>query len=50
MSGVTVAAAWDPENAQASTVKMTVSYPFQPVVGLFSPVTLSSTSEMSIFY
>ncbi len=50
MSDVTVNTTWDPDNTQGSMVTVTVSYPFQPVVALFNPVTISATSEMAISY
>ena len=50
LSGVTVSTVWDPDNSQGSMVTVTVQYPYQPIIALFAPVTLSATSEMAISY
>ncbi len=50
MSGLVVTTVWDPDNSQGSLVRVTVQYPFQPVIGVFQAVTLRGVSEMAISY
>ena len=47
---VQVTTVWTPDNAQGSTVKVTVVYAFKPAVAMFQPISMSAFSEMAISY
>jgi Flp pilus assembly protein TadG len=50
LTGLTVAATWDPDNDPGSVVQVRVDLPFNPLVPFLPTMTLTTTSRMTIAF